>query len=101
MNARIENDVRAGDAFDGIVFSGLSRRAFLLSAGAVAVAVAFGGLAGARKALAQATQFQPNGWVRVGTDNVVTIYSPAAEVGQGVMTAMPLLIAEEMDLDWA
>jgi isoquinoline 1-oxidoreductase beta subunit len=43
----------------------------------------------------------PNGWARVGTDNMVTVYAPACEMGQGVFTAMPLLIAEEMDLDWS
>jgi isoquinoline 1-oxidoreductase beta subunit len=98
MNAPIE---KLNDWFDGFAYSGVSRRAFLLSTGGVAVAVAFGGLAGAKKALAQAGSFEPNGWVRVGTDGVVTIYSPASEMGQSVMTAMPLLIAEEMDLDWS
>jgi isoquinoline 1-oxidoreductase beta subunit len=85
--------------FKGIAFHGISRRAFLISSGAVAIGVAFGSLS--KKAFSQAGPLQPNGWVRIGTDNIVTIYSPAAEMGQGVMTSMPLLIAEEMDLDWS
>src|SRR6267143_2868494 len=86
--------------FEGIAFQSISRRAFLISSGTAAIAVSFGGLNGIRRALAQDSQYEPNGWVRVGTDGMVTVYSPAAEMGQGVMTAMPLLIAEEMDLDW-
>ena len=81
-------------------FTNLSRRAFLISSGSAAVAVAFGGML-PQKAFGQAAPLSPNGWVRVGTDNIVTIYAPAAEMGQGVMTSMPLLIAEEMDLDWS
>ena len=87
--------------FEGIVFQGISRRSFLVSTGGAAVAVAFGGLAGAKQAFAQAAQLHANAWVRVGTDNIVTIYSPASEMGQGVLTAMPMLVVEEMDLDWA
>ena len=87
-----------GKSFEGIAFQGISRRAFLISSGTAAVAVAFGGIS--KKAFSQAGPYAPNGWIRVGTDNIVTIYAPASEMGQGVMTAMPLLIAEEMDLDW-
>jgi isoquinoline 1-oxidoreductase beta subunit len=86
--------------FEGIVFQGISRRAFLISSGVTAVGIAFGGLTTMKKAFGQSAPFLPNGWVRVGADNVVTVYAPACEMGQGVYTAMPLLIAEEMDLDW-
>jgi isoquinoline 1-oxidoreductase subunit beta len=83
---------------EGIAFRSISRRAFLISSGAAAVGIAFGSFS--KKIFAQVEPFSPNGWVRVGTDNIVTVYAPACEMGQGVMTAMPLLIAEEMDLDW-
>jgi len=81
-------------------FRQVSRRAFLVSSGAASIAIAFGGLVGAKKAFGQAANFSPNGWARVGTDDIVTVYAPASEMGQGVFTSMPLLIAEEMDLDW-
>ena len=84
--------------FEGIAFQSISRRAFLVSSGAAAVGIAFGSFPS--RIFAQLEPFSPNGWVRVGTDNTVTVYAPACEMGQGVMTAMPLLIAEEMDLDW-
>ncbi len=84
--------------FEGIAFQSISRRAFLISSSAAAVGIAFGSFP--ERIFAQLEPFSPNGWVRVGTDNIVTVYAPACEMGQGVMTAMPLLIAEEMDLDW-
>src|SRR5437016_4463317 len=84
--------------FEGIAFQSISRRAFLISSGAAAVGIAFGSFS--KRIFAQLEPFSPNGWVRVGTDNIVTVYAPACEMGQGVMTHKPLLIAEEMDLDW-
>ena len=85
-----------------IAYRGISRRAFLLSGAGAAFGVVFGGtLAGISEAFAQSGEFAPNGWVRVAPGGTVTIYSPASEMGQGVMTAMPLLLAEEMDLDWS
>jgi isoquinoline 1-oxidoreductase beta subunit len=41
-----------------------------------------------------------NGWVRIGVDGSVTVAVPRTEMGQGVFTALPLLLAEELDVDW-
>ena len=81
----------------------LSRRSFLLGTGGVAIGLSFG-LGQAELAQAQTTApggFAPNGWVNIDTDGKVTLYSPASEMGQGTMTAIPMLLAEEMDLDWS
>ena len=39
-------------------------------------------------------------WVHISDDNEITIASPAAELGQGSMTAIPMIFAEELDADW-
>lgn len=41
-----------------------------------------------------------NGWVRLDPDGIVTCGVHRAEMGQGVSTALPMLIAEELDVDW-
>jgi isoquinoline 1-oxidoreductase subunit beta len=48
-----------------------------------------------------AIQYDINAYVRVGSDESITLYSKHAEMGQGVLTALPMLIAEELDVDWA
>jgi isoquinoline 1-oxidoreductase subunit beta len=52
------------------------------------------------KAADTSAPFSPNAWLRIGTDDSVTILCSQVEMGQGVMTAMPMLIADELDADW-
>jgi isoquinoline 1-oxidoreductase beta subunit len=81
----------------------LSRRSFLVTLGSMSIAVAFGDRPQALAATfgpAVDAHFRPNAWVTIANDGTVSIVSPASEMGQGVMTAMPLLVAEDMDADW-
>ncbi|YCI06817.1 molybdopterin-dependent oxidoreductase (plasmid) [Ensifer sp. D2-11] len=88
---------RPGDA-------ALSRRSFLITLGGAGLTVAFGGLPGtalsATVAPAIENDYRPNAWVAIGSDGAVSIVSPASEMGQGIMTTLPLIFAEEMDADW-
>jgi isoquinoline 1-oxidoreductase subunit beta len=84
--------------FEGILAETLSRRSFLVSTGAFGVAVAFGTLP---DTAAAAGSLAPNAWVTIGGDGIVTIVPPAVEMGQGVQTALPLILAEDLDADWS
>jgi len=41
-----------------------------------------------------------NSFLTIGTDNLITICSPNPEIGQGIKTAFPMIVAEELDADW-
>ncbi len=44
--------------------------------------------------------FNINGFLKIGDNGVVTIMSPNPEIGQNIKTSMPMLVAEELDIDW-
>lgn len=44
--------------------------------------------------------FEINSYLKIGDNGVVTIFCPNPEFGQGVMTSMPMIVAEELDVDW-
>jgi isoquinoline 1-oxidoreductase subunit beta len=78
----------------------ISRRSFVVGTGSAAIGVSFGALA-PLAATAQAGAFSPVAWVSIAPDNTATIYSAGAEMGQGTMTALPMVLAENMELDWS
>ena len=49
---------------------------------------------------APSNTFAPNAWLRITPDNKVTVVCGSAEMGQGVLTAIPMMLAEELDADW-
>ena len=51
------------------------------------------------QAQAAGTLYTPNAWVHIADDNTVTILSARSEMGQGVYTSMPMLVAEELNVD--
>ncbi|MCG2594183.1 xanthine dehydrogenase family protein molybdopterin-binding subunit [Ramlibacter sp. XY19] len=77
-----------------------SRRGFLkttaLASGGLLLGVSIPGL---RDAHAAGTLYTPNAWVHIADDNTITLISARSEMGQGVYTSMPMLIAEELGVD--
>ncbi|NOX43766.1 MAG: xanthine dehydrogenase family protein molybdopterin-binding subunit [Gammaproteobacteria bacterium] len=47
------------------------------------------------------SSFFPNAFLRITTDNQITIQVASSEMGQGVMTSLPMLLAEELEADWS
>lgn len=81
-----------------VIFSGIA------AAGGLAIGYAlmpFTTLERARKLAGKDDASMLTAWVRIGTDNSVTVIVPHSEMGQGVHTSLPMMLAEELDADWS
>jgi len=91
----------------------LDRREFIKAGAAAGVAgagltlgfylpaFAQGGGPGKAGAVAPASSFAPNAFVRIGSDDTVTVIAKHIEMGQGTYTGLATLVAEELDADWS
>ena len=87
----------------------ISRRRFVLLSGAAVGALAIGYVALKEdedtrlifQKTAKGGEVALNAWLKIDADGVVTVAAPRAEMGQGVYTALAMLVAEELDVDWS
>ncbi|MCL4867010.1 MAG: molybdopterin-dependent oxidoreductase, partial [Gemmatimonadales bacterium] len=82
-----------------------SRREFLRTGAAVgaglAIAIYLPGCARPGQPAMAATPFEPNAWLRIGTDGTIHVIVDKSEMGQGVLTSLPQMLVEELDGDWS
>ena len=76
-----------------------SRRTFLKKSAALAGSGLLMGIAIPTALQAAGTVHTPNAWVHIADDNTITLISARSEMGQGVYTSLPMLIAEELHVD--
>ncbi len=83
--------------------TGVSRRGFVTGAAGLSFAFTMAPWISDKSGavLAASGRAPVNAWVTIGGDNSITLMSPAVEMGQGVMTSLPMIIAEELDADWS
>src|SRR5215207_11369788 len=95
MNIAVRN---TPESFD----PSLSRRSFMVGAAGLTFAFVTGvGTSDAATLSYEKVGKAISPWVSIAPDGTVTIMSAATEMGQGSMTSLPLIIAEELDADWS
>ena len=77
-----------------------SRRRFLQGAAGLVLAIYLPPARSATTSTAAAPPFEPNAFVRIGSDNMVTVISKHLEMGQGTYTGLATIVAEELDAAW-
>src|SRR4051795_5416829 len=101
LPADAEGDQTRGGAHAGEESVITSRRAFLKTTaiGGASLIIGFNGrrLFGADSP----NEFKPNGWVRIDPDGTVTLTIGKSEMGQGVRTALAMMLADELGADWS
>ncbi len=79
----------------------VTRRQFMVGAAGLTAAFALDGAALAALLAGDRAGKALSPWVSIATDGTITIMSAATEMGQGSMTSLPLILAEELDADWS
>src|SRR5688572_11050199 len=81
-----------------------TRREFLETGGAIGASLVIGfyvpGFGRRGEHAPTADSFKPNAWIEIHPDGAVSIWTGRSEMGQGVKTAMPMIVAEELEADW-
>lgn len=78
----------------------VSRRQIMIGAAGLSFAVTLGCRVDAAEIASESGGQALTPWVSIAPDGTITIMSAATEMGQGSMTSLPLIIAEELDADW-
>jgi isoquinoline 1-oxidoreductase subunit beta len=78
----------------------ISRRQVMIGAAGLSFAMALGDRADAAVLAGERNGEALSPWVSIAPDGIITIMSAATEMGQGSMTSLPLILAEELDADW-
>ena len=76
----------------------VSRRVFLAAGGSLALGVAFNTFDSGVQAAERPPVFEPNAFIRIDSDNTVTLTMARVEMGQGIYTSLAMLIAEELEV---
>ncbi len=81
----------------------VSRREFLQTAtvAGAGLVIGFHLPVGGRRGMAYPSTFAPNAWLRINPDESVLVIVDRSEMGQGVTTSLPMLLAEELEADWS
>jgi len=79
----------------------LTRRDFIKMSSVAGAGLVLAFYLPSKDEVADDAAFVPNAWLKIDTDGTVTVTVARSEMGQGVQTSMPMIVAEELDADWS